>query len=291
MVSPQWLSSAQISSAEGGLKLIKKGGSIFLRTAVEEHREPSLHYPAIDIAEVQRRIAANVQLKEEIHHQEPNVIVRRLYEGAIEEELDYLHLIEATYEHNSQKFHEYSLRVFPLPTPEEMKYALTHIERTLAQGLKCADTANLSQQLLAFLQTDLGLILDLTSDEDVCPQGPQKSASIQPQETPKISAQAAKRFFEAVFRESGYEGWQVLIDLNATNAAGRTRSALPLLIRRNPLTPLCERSLHTRSCRACSSLCRRRTIFPWSARYPDAKPCLYRGRIYPLSSTPISNPP
>ena len=191
-----------------------------LATALAEHCEPSLHYPAIDIAEVQRRIAANVQLKEEIHHQEPNVIVRRLYEGVIEEELDYLHLIEAAYERNSQKFHEYSLRVFPLPTPEEMRYALTHIERTLAQGLKRADTTDLSQQLLSFLQTDLGLSLDLTSDEEVCLQETQKSLSVQPQEqeTPKVSAQAAKRFFEAVFRENGYEGWQVQIDLNATNA-------------------------------------------------------------------------
>jgi hypothetical protein len=180
-----------------------------LAAALSDLREPSLHYPAIDITEVQRRIAAHIQLKEEIRRQEPNVVVRRLYEGAIEGELDYLRLIEATYEHNSQKFHEYSLRNYPLPTPEEMKYALTHIERTLAQGLKRADTANLSQQILAFLQTDLHLELDLTSDEAVCPQGPQKSASIQPQETPKISAQAAKRFFEAVFRESGYEGWHV----------------------------------------------------------------------------------
>jgi tetratricopeptide (TPR) repeat protein len=189
-----------------------------LAAALSDLREPSLHYPAIDIAEVQRRIAANVQLKEEIHHQEPNVIVRRLYEGVIEEELDYLHLIEASYEHDSQKFHEYSLRIFPLPTQEEMRFALTHIERTLAQGLKRADTANLSQQLLAFLQMDLHLELDLTSDEEVCLQRPQKSRSVQSQETSAISAQATKRFFEAVFQENGYEGWQVQIDINATNA-------------------------------------------------------------------------
>src|SRR5579864_1696656 len=99
-----------------------------------------------------------------------------------------------------------------------MRYALTHIERTLAQGLKCADTADLSQQLLAFLQTNLGLSLDLTSDEDVCFQEPQKLPGTQSQETAKVSVQAAKRFFEAVFRENGYEGWQVLVDLNATNA-------------------------------------------------------------------------
>jgi hypothetical protein len=188
-----------------------------LAAALSDLREPSLHYPAIDITEVQRRVAAHIQLKEEIRHQEPNVVVRRLYEGAIEGELDYLHLIEATYEHNSQKFHEYSLRVFHLPTHEEMKYALTHIERTLAQGLKRADTANISQQILAFLRTDLHLALDLTLDEDVCPEGQQKASSVQPQEIPKISAKAAKRFFEAVFRESGYEGWHVQIDINATN--------------------------------------------------------------------------
>ena len=101
------------------------------------------------------------------------MVVRRLYEGATEGELDYLRLIEATNARDSQKFHEYSLRNYPLPTQEEMRYALTHIEHTLAQGLKRADTTDLSQQILAFLQTDLDLSLDLTSDKDVCPQGPQ----------------------------------------------------------------------------------------------------------------------
>jgi tetratricopeptide (TPR) repeat protein len=197
--------------------LMKESRERELAAALAEQREPSFHYPAIDIVEVQRRIAAHIQLKEEVRYQEPNVIVRRLYEGAIEGELDYLHLIEATYEHNSKKFHEYSLRVFPLPTQEEMRYALTHIERTLAQGLKRADTANLSQRMLAFLQTVLHLSLNPTLDEDVFPEGQQKASSVLPQEIPKVSAKAVKRFFEAILRENGYEGWQVAIDLNATN--------------------------------------------------------------------------
>jgi len=189
-----------------------------LTSAMIEQREPCLHYPAIDVEDVCRRIAAHLQMRAEIDRNEPHAIVRRLYQGAIEEELDYLHLIEATYEHNTEQFRECSLRLFPLPTHEEMLYALRHIQRTLSEGLNHPETAPISQQLQDFLQTHLSLSWPLPLEEEELPETQRKASPTQSQGGQKISAQAARRFFETVFKESGYEGWNVIIDANATGA-------------------------------------------------------------------------
>ena len=75
-----------------------------LAAALAEEREPRLHYPAIEIEEIRRRIEAQQTLDAEIEKLEPNVIVRKLYHEAIADELDYLHLIEATYEGHTERF-------------------------------------------------------------------------------------------------------------------------------------------------------------------------------------------
>ncbi len=189
-----------------------------LAAAITEQRQPQLRYPAIEIDEVRRRIAALLQLDAEIRHQEPNAIVRRFYEGAIEEEVDYLRLIEATYEGDTERFWKYSLRLPPVPSLEEMEYALSHIRRALRQGLTHPETAEVSQRLIQFMQTHLHLSFEASTAAEENQDRPQEAARppLQPQRT--VSAQVARRFFEAALRQCGYEGWQVVIDPSATNA-------------------------------------------------------------------------
>ena len=69
-----------------------------LAAAFAEQREPRLRYPAIEIEEVRHRIASLLQLNREISQNKPNAIVRRLYHGAIEDDMNFLRLIEATQE-------------------------------------------------------------------------------------------------------------------------------------------------------------------------------------------------
>jgi hypothetical protein len=198
--------------------LMKQSRERELAAAMAEQREPRLHYPAIVIEDVRSRIAAHLQLKAEIDRDEPHPIVRRLYQGVIEGELDYLHLIEATYERNTEQFRESSLRLFLLPTHEEMEYALTHIQRTLAQGLKKPETVSISQHLQDFLQIHLHLSLSLEMEGEKPLEQLQKTPITQPQEGRTISVHTAQRFFEAILKESGYEGWKVIIDANANGA-------------------------------------------------------------------------
>ena len=81
-----------------------------LSEARASHREPQLSYPALDITEVQQRIADFLHLTAEIIEHEPNVVVRRLYHGAIEDEVCFLCLIEATYEERGERFRALAAR-------------------------------------------------------------------------------------------------------------------------------------------------------------------------------------
>jgi hypothetical protein len=215
-------------------QLMKVSRERELQAALLEQREPRLHYPAIAIEDVRRRIQGLLQLDAEIRQQEPNAIVRRQYHDTIEEELDYMRLIEATYERNSEHFWECNLRLNPVPTPEEMQYALICVQHMLRQGLQHPQTKQASERLIHVLREHCGLSLDLSTveeeEETIQADPPSRSDASQ-----SISIQAAKRFFETVLRDAGFVGWQVIIDQNASNARVEQGSRCVFLENR-PLT-------------------------------------------------------
>jgi tetratricopeptide (TPR) repeat protein/DNA-binding SARP family transcriptional activator len=199
--------------------LMKESRERELKVALEEQRDPRLQYPAIAIEDVRYRINALLQLDMDIQQQEPNIIVRRLYQGAIEEDVDYLRLIEATYEGNTERFWECNLRVFPYPTADEMKYALAYVKRIIHQGLASPETAAISLHIQEFLHTRLHLSSDLTEDDIAMSyEIQQTSLNNSPEPQRRLAVQTVKRFFETILRESGYDEWQVVIDPNATGA-------------------------------------------------------------------------
>src|SRR5438128_4725132 len=110
-----------------------------IEAALSEQREPQLSYPALVIDEVQEHITGLEALQAEIEREEPNPIMRRLYRDAIEEELDFLLLIKATYGGDTRQYWERSLRLHPIPTAEEMQYTLDRVRFYVQQGLLQAD--------------------------------------------------------------------------------------------------------------------------------------------------------
>jgi tetratricopeptide (TPR) repeat protein len=196
--------------------LIAKSRERELAAAIVDQREPRLHYPAIDITEVRSRMEGLLQLYGEISEQEPNAIVRRLYQGTIEEEVDFLRLIEAAFERDSERFWEYNLHLNPIPTREEMNYTFSRVRHIILQGLLHPETTEASERVIQFVRDRLGFSLNLSYGEQEA-QELQKNiplSSSAPRRT--VSPQTARRFFEAVLREGGYEGWQVVIDPNAS---------------------------------------------------------------------------
>jgi tetratricopeptide (TPR) repeat protein len=195
-----------------------------LSAARASRREPRLSYPALDITEVRRRIVDFLQLDAEIAEGEPNVVVRRLYHGAIEDEICFLRLIEATCEGAGERFWVLTQQLYPPPTSTEMQYALEQVRQVLLHGLKPPGTEvtgeieqgrrdarrEACQQVVEILRYQFHLPLDLSGE----PNGDFGGAFSPLPDAPMISAQGAKRFFEAVLQSCGYSGWQVLLDPN-----------------------------------------------------------------------------
>lgn len=189
--------------------LLKQSRERELEAALAEHREPHLRYPAIEIDNVRRSIANIMQFDAEIEREEPNAIVRQLYHGVLEDNLNYIRMIEATYEGDTDRYWRSNQPEEQLPTPDEMAYALSWVQRLIQQGLEQPATAGVSEELLSFLQERLHLTLTPSPVDGriavVNPQRPSETAQM-------VSAEAVRRFFETVLRESGYEGWQAVRD-------------------------------------------------------------------------------
>lgn len=198
--------------------LLKKSRERELEAAFAEQREPSLYYPAIDIAEIRCHIGELRGLDQEIEAGEPHPLVRRLYHEVIEDELNYMFMIEATYERDTERFWECSLCLFPPPTAEEMEDAFTDVKRLLVRGFARPETIEVARHFDEFLRTRLHLSFDDSGHENDIKDAQQSSVSSLPGPEQKISAQAARCFFEEILRECGYDGWQVEVDLNARGA-------------------------------------------------------------------------
>jgi hypothetical protein len=192
-----------------------------LAAALTEQRQPRLHYPAIEIDEVRRRIVGFERLAAEIEREEASGIVRRLYLETIADDVAYLRLIEATFEGNTERYRTLNQQFFHEPTAAEMTYALSRLRRLLQQGFEQSETAAISQRLIDFMQEHYSLTLDLSVGQDDPPVVREYDPALW---GTSISAEAAKRFFEAILRDSGYEGWRVLID--AAGSGARVESGL-----------------------------------------------------------------
>lgn len=182
--------------------------------ALAEQREPRFCYPALAIDEVRDRLAGLARLDAEINREEPNAIVRRLYHETIQEELDFLRMIEATYEGNAERYWECSLRFTPSPTREEMEYAISRVTYYVRQGLLQSGAEEASQRVLQAFQY-LGLSLDVSASE-LAVHEPGDGLALSSGPRRLVSALTAKRFYEAALHGAGYTEWEVTIDPNAS---------------------------------------------------------------------------
>jgi hypothetical protein len=180
-----------------------------LEAALAEQREPRLHYPAIEIDEVRRRIIGHEELDGEIEREEPNALVRQLYHQNLQEGADYFRMIESIYEGDTERFWECQRRFYTIPTADEMAHAFAWVRRVIQQGFQQPETAEISQKLVSLMQERLHLSLDLSVGKDELPVVVALTPAEKP---PTLSAQAVKRFYKTALREAGYEGWSVSID-------------------------------------------------------------------------------
>lgn len=182
--------------------------------ALSEGREPRLRYPRIPIAEVMQRIEGLRALAEEIAREEPNAVVRRLYLDVIEENLCLLHLIQATHEGNTQAFWHNNRGLHTEPTPPEMERALAQVARLISLGKQRPDLAEMSEATWQFLQhihAPVPLLSAPIQETAIQKDLPEPAAASR-----FVAPQTVQRFFEAVMRDYGFDGWRTVIDAAAT---------------------------------------------------------------------------
>ncbi|HJT59809.1 MAG TPA: AAA family ATPase [Ktedonobacteraceae bacterium] len=183
--------------------------------ALSEGREPRLQYPRIPIAEVMQRIEGLRTLAEEIARDEPNVVVRRLYLDVIEENLFLLQLIQATHERNTWAFWQNTRALHAEPPPEEMERALSQVGRLIALGRARADLVEVSEVVWQFLQRVHAPVPILSAPAQV--REAQEDLSEAAASPRMVAPQTAQRFFDAVMRDYGFDGWHTVIDAAATD--------------------------------------------------------------------------
>ncbi len=187
-----------------------------IATALEEQREPRLHYPAIPLETVTQRIEDLTHFYNEILREEDNHLVRRLYIEAINEQIDTLRMVQATHNSDNEAFARYNQRIFPIPSPQEMDLALMYLLEELQRGLQHQRTAVISTTLLNYLQqlrvlppsfNLSGQHLEETANALIAERGEHA-------QTDKIllPAIALKRFLQQVLRDYQLDDWRVGID-------------------------------------------------------------------------------
>lgn len=189
--------------------------------SLEEQREPRFHYPLIPYEEVQSRLAGLSQLRAEIEQHEPNIIVRRLYLGAIDERLDELKLVDATYRGDDDDFWLYSQRLVKKTTLLEMQIALSQLLHRAEQGSKHTYTQELSNSILQKLEQWHLISLIHDFEASGCEHKAMVVSTNQSLPTANPVQQmfpdyVVQRFFEEVFKNYQFN-WTVVIDSAATS--------------------------------------------------------------------------
>jgi len=183
-------------------------------TALAEGREPQFTYPLILMDEVDTRLAGLQRLREEILAQEPNVLVRRFYTGAIDEHISDLLLAKATLTGDNAAYQHHMELRYAGPSRVEMEIALQQLVQMIKQGMQHPEIHEVSTQLHHQLQQ---WNPSLTAQVAVARDAQQP---VQPNELvwKKVPTTAVKRFFESVFDRYQFDGWKVAHDPTTSHA-------------------------------------------------------------------------
>lgn len=181
--------------------------------ALQEGREPRLHYPCIPVEEIEQKIGDLERLAREIGQGEPNAIVRKLYLDVLDEHLAYLHMILATHNGQVDSFIHYNEAIHGRPDAEELQRAFAYVGRLILQGRQRADTLEVSDQVYAILRA-VGAPISIPHGV-AASEVTAKQPGVQISPLRKFSPQTLKRFLDATMRAHGFDGWETVIDATA----------------------------------------------------------------------------
>src|SRR6266567_2238468 len=177
--------------------------------SLAEHRMPRITYPAIDIDDVRTRLSGFRMLKEQIESREQNAVVRRLYVEKIEEHLQILHLVEATYHQDTNGVKTYNELLYGKPTIAEMTVALREFFHMLQRARGHTEAGELAEHLLKQMRQWHIYPEDFVVREE---QKPGNQSPLRRKELYRkfLSPTAVHRFFKEVFSDYQFTEWQIV---------------------------------------------------------------------------------
>jgi len=207
-------------ASEKLLNLIAHSKQREFNRSLTEQRVPLITYPAIDIDDVRSRIKGFELLRADIDSKEQNALVRRLYVDKIEEHLQILRLVEATYNQDIDGVQKYNELLYSKPTIAEMAIALQEFFNMLRRGLQDSEASSLSEELFKQLRQWKVYLEDFPKEEQKSDDLPNLSHKELLKKS--LSPMAVQHFFEEVLSEYQFTEWQ------AVSAPERDNTSLDL---------------------------------------------------------------
>jgi tetratricopeptide (TPR) repeat protein len=187
-----------------------------------EQREPYLHYSTIPIATVEEHITGFERLLDEITSQEQHVIVRRLYQKSIQEQLSYLHMYKAIIQKECDRVWHYNQHLFGIPSREEVEIALLPLVRMLVGAQAHPEVGTIATNLLTQIKTwnihqDIFTPkFDHKREQNVSNE---RSIAVGQFDKKKVTPEIAKCFFEDIlYSFYHFRDWEVCISPTRTMA-------------------------------------------------------------------------
>lgn len=184
--------------------------------SLEEHCEPIFYYPRLPLDDARNRLNSLATLRQEIEKQEANMVVRRLYLDAIDENLAFLRLCEAIGLQDSTTAMQCNLQLYGKPSEREMTIALHQLCNMLLDARTHELAGSVAQEALIHLEKWGISPQKLVVEELFIPSFDQRPQQINRKllesEKRTFSTVTISKFFQDVLAMYGENDWKVFVN-------------------------------------------------------------------------------
>ena len=184
--------------------------------SLDEKREPMILHPSLRLDEVRKYVASLKNYRREIESQEQNIVVRRFYLDAIDDNLTFLRLCEAIALQDPATAMQCNVKLYGKPSEREFKIALQQLCQMLFEASTHPLANPPASEALEQLK-EWGISPDDIVSEDLfipsfSPIQRQINHKMLANEKKKFSTATICRFFQAVLEQYGENDWHVYVN-------------------------------------------------------------------------------
>lgn len=186
-----------------------------------EKENPDLHYPSLDLEQINVREERLLGLKDDVLAREKNEVIKNIYRWRINEKLAENRMLRAAALSDMRRFRRYSEFIYGKPSPEIFSHLLSVLRKDL-ERLKTNSSDNVRSEIDSFLAqlpdmpaTDIGSIPeDIESEVQALANQEISDLIVLPEknEGERYDAQDVQAAFEQALQKLEAVGWLVRIE-------------------------------------------------------------------------------